>query len=125
MDKMKYICIKDLQGGTFAVGCVETIENWQKIALNWCDSDGNYELYNYIKKLNEKHVINEIREIWQLKIIPVTELDIERMFELVEKIMYYKLPLENISNILNENFKTKIIDTLETAKEIYNDYINK
>ena len=24
MDKMKYICIKDLQGGTFAVGCVET-----------------------------------------------------------------------------------------------------
>lgn len=70
MKKTKFICIKDLQGGDFAVGASATIEEWRKIALDWADNDNNNELYETIKKLPTKQVIEFIKEIWQIIIIP-------------------------------------------------------
>ena len=83
----KYICVKDLQGGSFAVGRTHTIEDWRKQALEWLYQDDAEEDYiRFIKKLNKKYVIDEIASMWALKIIPIEELDIESMFYAVSLI---------------------------------------
>lgn len=120
-DSIKHLIdtLEDLQGGEFAVGRVATIKEWKEIALEWCESDNNEEYAKFIKRLPQKDIIGEIASMWDLEIKPITELDIERMFELVDHIMYYKLPLQNLANILNESHRKNIEEILEKAEFIY------
>lgn len=64
----KYKCVEDLQGGEFAVGNIETIEEWRQTALAWCDSDGNEGLFKTLESLPESEVIDFIQDMWQIVI---------------------------------------------------------
>lgn len=70
----KYINIADYQGGSWCVGVVKTIKEWKEIALNWCDTDGNEELFEYISKQKEnKDLLDFISEIWTIEIVEFDE----------------------------------------------------
>lgn len=84
-----YVNSRDYQSGNagykyggFAFGFVGTIKDWKNRALEWCDSDGNLEMYNYIKKhkLNED-LLEDINKYWDIKIV---ELNKDNIRELVE-----------------------------------------
>lgn len=101
----KYICVRDRQGGSFAVGRTLTIEEWRKQALEWLYQDDAEEDYiRFIKKLNKKYVIDEIAGMWALEIIPIEELPIEEMWELIDTIycQTYKL-----ASLLTKEQKTE------------------
>lgn len=83
----KYICIRDLQGGDFAVGGAGNIEFWRERAMDWASSDDNMETYYYLKYLAKKEVINFIQEFWQLEIIEVTE-ELYKVYDMIERISY-------------------------------------
>ena len=69
MNKM-YINISDFQGGSWYVGVVKTIKEWKEIALNWCETDDNDELFDYINKLEENtDLLDFISEIWSIEIV--------------------------------------------------------
>ena len=89
----KYICVADKQGGTFAVGRTQTAEEWRQNALQWCEQDDNEEYARFLKKLGKKHIVGEIASMWDLEIIPIEELPIEDMWELIDTIycQTYKL----------------------------------
>ena len=69
--KERYRVVADLQGGEFAMGIDYTVEQWKKQALEWCWSDGNYELaealYNDYQKFNDKTIMLEIADIWAIE----------------------------------------------------------
>lgn len=84
-----YVNIRDYQSenaghncGGFAFGFVGTIKDWKERALEWCDSDSNIEIYNYIKKhkLNED-LLEFINDYWDIKI---GELNKDNIRELEE-----------------------------------------
>lgn len=119
----KFICINDLQGGEFAVGCAMTIEEWRERAMFWADSDGNEELYKSVKKLPKKDVIDFIQDIWDLEIISVNNLDIESMFEIVNSIDYINNRLKKITENAEETTKEVLEDILyKTEKIMKNNY---
>lgn len=99
-NEKKYLCIKDLQGGDFAVGCLESSEGWRKIALNWCGSDDNDELYRTVEELQEKEIINFIMEIWQIEIIELSEQALQTI-NFIEKIYKKIKECENTNNALD------------------------
>lgn len=124
--KEKFICINDLQGGEFAVGCVMTIEEWRERAMFWADSDSNEELFRSVKKLPKKEVVDFIQDIWDLKIISVNDLDIESMFEIVNGIDYINNKLEKIKENAEETTKEVLEDILyKTKKIMINNYIEE
>lgn len=66
----QYINITDYQGGSWYVGVVETIKGWKEIALDWCDTDDNEELYDYINKQKEnKDLLDFISDVWSIEIV--------------------------------------------------------
>lgn len=77
-----YVNIADYQGGNWAFGFVGTIKEWQELALTWCDSDENFDLYDAIKQheLNEK-LLDMISEIWTIEIIELNNENINRIME--------------------------------------------
>jgi hypothetical protein len=77
-----YINVRDYQGGSWAMGCLNTIKEWQEVALEWCDSDENWEMYDYIKKheLNEK-LIGLINDVWSINIVPFNKDNIEDILD--------------------------------------------
>lgn len=119
----KFICIKDLQGGEFAVGCAMTIEEWRERAMFWADSDSNEELFKSVKNLPKKYIIDFIQDIWDLEIISVNDLDIESMFEIVNDIDYINHRLEELKQNANETTKEVLEDILyKTEKIMKNNY---
>ncbi len=64
-----YICIADLQGGSFAVGQVMSSDAWRAQAIEWADSDENIELINELKACPDEEIITFISNIWELDII--------------------------------------------------------
>lgn len=68
--KQYYINIRDYQGGSWAMGCIDTIKDWKTRAMEWADSDENWGLYNELKrhKLDEE-LIDIINEIWDINIV--------------------------------------------------------
>lgn len=80
MNKKLYINIDDFQNGSWCVGEVGTIKDWQKLALQWCDSDGNEELYSYIKKHKKnKRLLDLISDIWSIDIVEYDETNEEHL----------------------------------------------
>ena len=74
MNDKLYINVNDYQGGTWALGQVGTIQDWKEIALCWCDSDENWETYDYIEKHeNNVDLINYISEYWDIEIVAFDE----------------------------------------------------
>lgn len=72
MDK-RYKVVNDLQGGDFAMGIDQTIEEWRQHALYWAESDGFEGVIKDLKSLPEEAVIDYIAEFWQLEF---EELDV-------------------------------------------------
>ena len=71
---MKYVCTRDLQGGTFAVGSIHTVEGWKERALGWCESDDNEELADSLERItNEKDIMIFIADFWELEFMPYEE----------------------------------------------------
>lgn len=86
----KYGCIRDLQGGEFAVGCIGTAKEWGKIAYNWAEND-NWEnpkeclLENF---KTEQELINFIQEIWNIEIIEIDTKEKELVCQCKENIRF-------------------------------------
>ena len=69
-----YVCTKDYQGGNFGIGRVHTVEQWRNVAIIWAENDGSDEYANYLADLRADRVIDEIKETWQLEIVPINDL---------------------------------------------------
>ena len=70
-NEKKYICVKDLQGGDFAVGRIATAEEWREIALSWAWNDDNEDLLKTLKKLKKENVVAFVYDIWQIEILEI------------------------------------------------------
>ena len=90
--KKLYININDYQGGSWAMGQLGTIKDWQKIALEWCDSDENWGLYDEIKnhKLNEE-LLKIINEIWTIEIVEFNRENLDKILDNYSRNEYYWL----------------------------------
>ena len=75
-----YYATRDYQTDGFGFYRALTIEEWREQALDWCDSDGNEELYETIKKLPKKYVLDYIQDIWTIKIEKVNKDEIVKYF---------------------------------------------
>ena len=69
--KKQFICIEDLQTTGFAVGCYGTYIQWRRKAMEWCDMDGHYRLYNDLKyyKIKNSGLIDFIGDYWEIDIV--------------------------------------------------------
>ena len=65
----KYICIRDLQGGEFAVGNSMTVGEWRGQAIEWAENDNTEETIEELENLKENEVMDYIREVWELEIV--------------------------------------------------------
>lgn len=66
----KYECIKDLQGGSFAVGRVGDLKYWREVAIDWASSDESLGLVRQLTRyeIKSKDLIDFIQEHWQIEI---------------------------------------------------------
>lgn len=69
-----YRGVEDYQGGTWGM-YVQSISDWRKCAIEWCDSDENWELYNALKhyKIKNDKLIPFIEDYWSIKLVPTTK----------------------------------------------------
>lgn len=67
MNNDLYYVSRDLQGGEFAMGRTQSIEDWRKNAMEWAWSDDNDWLIDELSILPQNEVIDFISEIWQLE----------------------------------------------------------
>lgn len=80
MNNELYININDYQGGTWALGQVGTIQDWKEIALEWCDSDESWEMYDYIEQHeNNEELLGEISCHWDIEIVKFDENNEEHL----------------------------------------------
>lgn len=94
--KKYYINVNDFQGGSWAMGCIDTIKDWQKRALEWCDSDENWEMYKYLKKHKlDNELLEIISDYWSIEIVEFNYDNIEKIIDNYNK-EDYKWLLEDI-----------------------------
>ena len=111
----KYICVRDLQGGSFAVGRVLTTKEWLEQALEWCYQDDNEEYAKFLKKIPKKDIIGEIASVWDLQIIPIEDLPLQEMWDLFDFIDEIKFTILGV----NVDKKDELVKQLvESAMEI-------
>lgn len=80
MENKLYINVEDYQGGTWALGQVGTIQEWKEMALSWCDSDENWEMYDFIEKhKNNVALLDYISDYWSIKIVEFDENNQEHL----------------------------------------------
>lgn len=97
---MKYICTRDFQGNNFAVGKIQTANQWKETAMAWCWQDDCEELMKKIEEMtDERKIIDIIQEIWQLEIVLIND----KTAELIKEIQELKDNLKKYENneILN------------------------
>lgn len=83
--KKLYMYTRDLQGGSFGVGRIETASQWKRTAMEWCWQDDNTELASELWHIkNEKEIIGFIQEIWELEIIEISNFSAE-LIKLINK----------------------------------------
>lgn len=98
--KQYYINIRDYQGGTWAMGCVDTIKEWKNRALEWCDSDENWELYKAIKNHKlDTELLDIISEYWDIKIVEFSKDNINEILDNYGTEEYYWL-LDSVLDII-------------------------
>lgn len=134
MKNKNYICIRDFQGGNFAVGSIENIEGWQERALGWCEADDNEELYRDLYNTGKKQVINFISELWELELVEIDNLTSDILYDINMKIEEYsseyhkawnkKDDLLSAENEEEKYYKEKI-RTLEGVVDIIYDNLRK
>lgn len=74
MNKKLYINVHDYQGTTWALGQVGTIQDWKEMALEWCDSDESWELYDFINEhKNDVDLLKIISDYWDIEIVGFDE----------------------------------------------------
>ena len=72
---MKYYRgVRDYQGGAWGM-YVQSIADWRKSAMDWCNSDGNYKLYNDFKyyKIKNENLISFIEDFWDIKLVETSK----------------------------------------------------
>ena len=69
-----YRGVRDYQGGSWGM-YVQSISDWRKSAMDWCDSDENWGLYNALKyyKIKNKDLIPYIEDYWDIKLVPTSK----------------------------------------------------
>lgn len=126
----KYICIRDLQGGEFALGYSMTVGEWRGQAIEWAENDNTEETIEELEILKENEVMDYIREVWELEIVESNDFAENILFDINEVIEDYKHEynrelgkLDNVNNINEEMKRIKdIIKGLERTKDlIYNE----
>lgn len=68
---MKYFRgVEDYQGGSWGM-YIKSIKDWRKIAMQWCDSDENWQTYNDLKyyRIKNMDLIPFIENYWQIKLV--------------------------------------------------------
>ena len=84
---MKYICIRDNQGGSFHVGDTMTAEEWKEWAESMNDFDEfDIEYQEKFRKLKPETAVEHIASIWDIDIVPFDKnnkehLDLRRHYE--------------------------------------------
>ena len=79
---MKYKVVNDRQGTNWAMGIVQTAEEWRELAITWADSDENewaIKELEILKGKEDRDILGFIDETW----------DIE--FEEVKDYKYYQI----------------------------------
>ena len=76
MEKM-YKVVADLQGGTFGMYRIQSVEDWREQAIEWADSDENDFIIEELKQLPSDKVIEYISIIWQLEFKEIDIYDLE------------------------------------------------
>ena len=93
--KKYYINVADYQGGSWAMGLLNTISDWKKLALVWCDSDDNIELYRLIKKHKlDTELLDLISEIWSIEIVEFNQDNLNKILESYTDKEYYWLLID-------------------------------
>ena len=116
----KYICVRDKQGGEFALGRTQTAEEWRQNALQWCEQDDNEEYARFLKKLGKKHIVGEIASMWDLEIIPIEELPIEDMWKLIELIWYNEVTINALpKDTMSEDDKMLLETIVNSTNAIF------
>lgn len=129
----KYICIRDLQGGEFAVGYSMSVEEWRGQAFEWAENDNIEETIEELEKLKENEIIDYIREVWELEIVESNDFAENILFnincvidEYNEK---YNKELSKIDNknMINDEMKRikEIVRELERTKDLIYDELRK
>lgn len=118
----KYICIRDLQGGEFAVGNSMTVGEWRGQAMEWAENDGDSETYYELEKLDTNEVLDYIREIWEIEIVESNDLAENILFEISNVIDEYSREYYKTENEQEKKRIRDIVKGLEETKEIiYNE----
>lgn len=74
----EYICVEDLEGGSFHVGDTQTAEGWREWAMSMNDYDEFDEgLRKQIRELPAKQAMLLVADIWQLDIVPYDQTNPE------------------------------------------------
>lgn len=117
----KYICVRDLQGGSFAVGRVLTTKEWLEQALEWCYQDDNEEYARFLKKIPKKDIIGEIASVWDLQIIPIEDLPLQEMWDLFDFIDEIKFTILGVNvDKKDELVKQLVENAMAIINKIYN-----
>lgn len=83
--KKLYMCTRDLQGGSFGVGRIETASEWKKTAMSWCWQDDSTELSSELWHIkNEQDIINFIQGVWELEIVEISRFS-AKLIELINE----------------------------------------
>lgn len=66
----EYECVRDLQGGFFAVGRVGDLKYWREVAIEWASADESLGLVRQLTRyeIKSKDLIDYIQEYWQIEI---------------------------------------------------------
>lgn len=104
--KKYYINVNDYQGGSWAMGCLHTIKEWKQRALEWCDTDENWELYKYIKKhkLNTE-LLDIISEYWSINIVEFNYDNLDKILDNYGRYEYYWLLQDIIDKVKKGEIK--------------------
>lgn len=114
----EYICIRDLEGGSFAEGYSMTVEGWRWQGMDWAENDGDSETYEELKKLDTSEVLDYIREIWELEIVESNKFVTDLLFKINENIDVFKSCLKEYYKDLEKKDYNKdiVLDMIDKVK---------
>ena len=135
----KYECIKDLQGASWFVNSIFTLEEWRELAKEWANNDGLDEVEKTLEELPENEIMEFIADIWQLEFRTVVEYELKDIDEKnqaisisVDGFNIWVDYWENEEGFTEWDFNQYIfhewiekdVKTREAQKKIYNDMDN-
>ena len=120
MNKDLYVCIKDYQGGN---GMMELTDN-EKSTMR---KETFIELYNTLKTLPQKYVIDYINDIWQIEIVKVKDETKDNIIKYIadksSEFSYYNMLINETIHKLDT--KDEYIEEKKATLENLKEFINK